>query len=336
MYTLIKKIKAPIVQRLGIAQLSKRLDETITNKAPIEDIRRLEETIKYLKECIIECAKNRSSIIPDRVEDAFRALQQKDQYYDKSIGSNSRLVFICGLHRSGTSFLARYLGEHPDISSFKHTMVPEDEGQFLQTVFPSDSDIGRPGLFGFIKEAHLTENSHLISDRNKDKLLRQWSKYWDHDKQVFLEKTPSNLLRVRFMQELFPQAKFIIVKRHPIAVSLATQKWSESSIRSLLKHWFHCYGIWERDKKFIRNYIEVKYEDNVADIKGALDEICEFIDLPKLNCDQRAFSNESIRTGINDKYFDIWRSKGWRSTILNHIYSKDFIRHGYDLSEDKV
>jgi len=46
-------------------------------------------------------------------------------------------VFIAGLHRSGTSVLARCLREHPQISGFRNTGVPEDEGQHLQDVYPA-------------------------------------------------------------------------------------------------------------------------------------------------------------------------------------------------------
>jgi len=45
-----------------------------------------------------------------------------------------RIVFVAGLHRSGTSLVHRCLAAHPDVSGFADTGVPEDEGQHLQTV----------------------------------------------------------------------------------------------------------------------------------------------------------------------------------------------------------
>ena len=60
-----------------------------------------------------------------------------------------RFVFLAGLHRSGTTLLARLLAAHPEVSGFSGTGVPADEGQHLQTVYPAAKVYGGPGRFGF-------------------------------------------------------------------------------------------------------------------------------------------------------------------------------------------
>ena len=72
-----------------------------------------------------------------------------------------RLLFVGGLHRSGTSLVHRCLTRHPEVSGFSGTGVPEDEGQHLQTVYPPAYAHGGPGRFGFDPDAHLTESSPL-------------------------------------------------------------------------------------------------------------------------------------------------------------------------------
>jgi hypothetical protein len=52
-----------------------------------------------------------------------------------SLVTGERLVFIGGLHRSGTSIVHRCLSDHPDVSGFQSTGVWEDEGQHLQSVY---------------------------------------------------------------------------------------------------------------------------------------------------------------------------------------------------------
>ena len=55
-----------------------------------------------------------------------------------------RFVFLAGLHRSGTTLLARLLAAHPEISGFSETGVPADEGQHLQGVYPAAREYGGP------------------------------------------------------------------------------------------------------------------------------------------------------------------------------------------------
>ena len=59
-----------------------------------------------------------------------------------------RLLFVGGLHRSGTTLLADLIAAHPLTSGFANTGVPADEGQHLQDVYPSARAFGGPGRFG--------------------------------------------------------------------------------------------------------------------------------------------------------------------------------------------
>ena len=49
-----------------------------------------------------------------------------------------QFVFVCGLQRSGTTMLYRYLGEHPSIAALQGTPRPANEGQHNQSVYPAD------------------------------------------------------------------------------------------------------------------------------------------------------------------------------------------------------
>lgn len=66
-----------------------------------------------------------------------------------------RPVFICGLHRSGTTLLHDYLCAHYSVSFFQSAKVPENEGQFLQDVYMAERPFGGPAPLPFILRCNL-------------------------------------------------------------------------------------------------------------------------------------------------------------------------------------
>jgi hypothetical protein len=240
-------------------------------------------------------------------------------------------VFIAGLHRSGTSVLFKSLKEHPSFSGFEATGVQEDEGQLLQTVYPPASVYGGPGKFGFHAHAHLTESSPLATKRNARELFRQWAPHWDLTKPVLLEKSPPNLIRTRFLQALYPNSSFIVILRHPIAVSYATQKWSRTQLNSLLRHWLVCHRTFEADRPFLRRVLTLKYEELASDPSRVLARIFHFLDLP-------AGTNSSrVRAGVNEAYFARWQDRRGKPlkradlAALELMYERAVRRFGYSL-----
>ena len=84
----------------------------------------------------------------------------------------------------------------------------------------------------------------------------------------------------RFLQGAFPDARFVMVVRHPAVVSLSTRKWARlRSLGALLDHWFAAHRRFEEDAPFLRHLLVVKYEHLIADPERSLSEIATFLDL---------------------------------------------------------
>ena len=94
--------------------------------------------------------------------------------------SDQLILFVGGLHRSGTTMLARMLAEHPQVSGFAETGAPADEGQHLQDVYPVISPGRQAGRFAFHREAHLTEASPLAGPEGRERLMAAWSAALGH------------------------------------------------------------------------------------------------------------------------------------------------------------
>jgi Sulfotransferase family len=231
-----------------------------------------------------------------------------------SVCAEHKFVFLCGLHRSGTSPLFRILREHPAISGFTDTAAPEDEGQHLQTVFPPAIALGGPGRFGFARDAHLTETSNLVTPHNREKLFAEWSKYWDLQRSYLLEKSPPNLVRTRFLQAMFPNSYFIVIMRHPVAVALATRKWSQLNLSPLIDHWLYCHDVFERDRRHVRNVLVVRYEELIHDAQSHLSHIYRFLGLP-------LHAGDGLNSRGNERYVALWKQLA-QSGKLRRVYGR--------------
>lgn len=251
-----------------------------------------------------------------------------------------KYVFIGGLHRSGTSTLRKVIGTSNLVSIHRNTKVPEDEGQHIQSVYGASGKFGGPGSFGFNKTYHYTEKSNLLTQKNNDKILNEWSKYWDLNKSILLEKSPPNIIHTRYLQELVPNSYFIIIIRHPFAVAMATKKWNKQSINIHIEHWLHTHEILYNDLKKIKNYLILRYEN--LNIDTFENKISNFLG-ENLIIDSEAMQNFNSMQLSNKKYFDNIVPDNIKNKYENRInefgytFEKPFVlSHNIDFKSDHL
>lgn len=231
-------------------------------------------------------------------------------------------MFVCGLHRSGTSPFSLAIKAHPDVGGLPR------EGQFLQSVYPTAKEHGGPGRFGFDARAHLTEDSPLVTEENRARLLSEWGQHWDVTKSVLVEKSPPNLLKLRFLQALFPTATLVAIVRNPAAVTLATERqWKGASMSYLVEHWLACHRLFMDDAPHVDRLITVRYEDLIGD-----PELFPQI-LAALGLHPTTGLPGAAKEGLNESYFEQWRPDDELRELIAIRFELEANRFGYSLVE---
>lgn len=206
------------------------------------------------------------------------------------------MPFVVGVNRSGTTLLRMMLDSHPDLAIPPEThflpalfeamqaarknderMTPQDVTDFLV-------EHRRWGDFGLDPKELTKRFSDLEGIRPKLVLRAFYSLYAENQgKSRYGDKTPGYVKQMGKVQRCLPEARFIHLIRDGRDVALSRERRSGAEELSVERHAM----IWKRrinrargQSPRLKHYLEVRYEDLVADPEAVLHTICEFIELP--------------------------------------------------------
>lgn len=193
------------------------------------------------------------------------------------VPSPDKWVFIVGCYNSGTTLLSEVLANHNEIG-----YLPT-EGHFLTDQFPSEYDIGISRMWMYREDLYrLTEK-----DTGPDviRIKKEWNmRMKERSKPVFLEKSPQNGARTRWLQEHFDNAYFIGVIRNGYAVSEGISRKAKPEhrmgkwpIETCAKQWCHSNKVLEEDAAHLDNFMWIRYEDFTEDPQSELNKVLKFI-----------------------------------------------------------
>lgn len=136
--------------------------------------------------------------------------------YDSDAYWDTPPLFILGAARSGTTVLADCLSLHPDVAYWVEPKYIWSYGK------PGEASDSRTA-----EEANVATKKYI---RNRFLAFLKRS-----GKSLFIEKTPSNVFRLSFINAVFPEARFIHIIRDGRDVSLsAERKWTSRPDRSAI------------------------------------------------------------------------------------------------------
>ncbi|WP_189411393.1 sulfotransferase family protein [Neogemmobacter tilapiae] len=227
-----------------------------------------------------------------------------------------RIVFICGLHRSGTTALEAWLHSRFDLTVLR-APVPENEGQHLQDILPGDHLHGGPGHFALDPAMRPPAPRFWQIPTLRREILRGWTPHMQGESPILLEKSPPNITRIAWLRAVFPGSCFVLLTRHPQAVAMASRKWlRKTKLQDFHRHWQTAHRIaladWQSD------CLHLRYEDLCADPETALQACAQTFQLPQrpsprplperfatltdTNADYLAASPRPLRRGLWNRF----------------------------------
>lgn len=181
---------------------------------------------------------------------------------------HKKWIFIISCTNSGSTVLHELLAAHPQIASMHF------EGQHYQDQLPLPAEEGTFRLWALTPKYRLDEKSASAID--VDRIKRQWASFMnDPSRAIFLEKSPPNAVRTRWLQKHFPEAYFVGLVRNGYAVAEGLARRVQVSVEDAARQWNACVDIMLRDFEYLQRKTLVRYEDLIAEpdsvVAGVLD-----------------------------------------------------------------
>jgi tetratricopeptide (TPR) repeat protein len=228
--------------------------------------------------------------------------------------ASSEPIFVLGLQRAGSTLVEQILGSHSRIE-------PAGELQSILRIV-GDDVMPKTG------PDYPNGMERLSADdlRNMgDKYLQLSRAYRALDRPFFVDKCPFNLWHVGLIHLIFPNAKIVDVRRHPIGCCYANFTMSFTHAPPLsyrLTDIGRFYSDYVRlmahfDRVLPGTIHRVIYENLVADLEGVVRRLLDFVGAPfesacleyyKNDRAFNSFSNEQVRRPIFADSVERWRN----------------------------
>jgi len=197
--------------------------------------------------------------------------------------------FIVGVARSGTTLLRLMLDAHPELA------IPP-ETHFIPKVIKACEEPGDPHQRVFelltthrrwpdyrLEAGELRERLDRIERLTAGDALRAFYALYaeKQGKSRWGDKSPSYVRRMRRVASALPEAHFVHLVRdgRDVALSQIEVDFGPDQVADAARDWAEGIGKARRQARRLLHYLELRYEDLVAEPEPLLRRVCEFIQL---------------------------------------------------------
>lgn len=191
-------------------------------------------------------------------------------------------LFLVGCYNSGTTICRDILGVHPEISTLPR------EGVRFTSLLPRPEEKGWTRMWVGCPELMVMPEDD--QGQTVHKIIKDWSPWWNKTSKVFLEKSITNVTRMKWLDENFENAYFIGITRDPYPAiegirrravpTLGAKKLlgsTEYPAKLVAEQWVDANERLLRGGKAVGKYHALKYEDLVENPLDTLNSLWEFL-----------------------------------------------------------
>jgi tetratricopeptide (TPR) repeat protein len=292
-----------------------------------DDLKDTEEAIKFLSLGNKMMNKKRNSNIAEEtniINDMKNTFEGIDLSIRHKSFSNKKIIFICGMPRSGTTLVEQIISSHTKVYG-------AGELPFLSSVIHNN----------FLNENKLDKQKipklqsspkNLINDQYFENIS-----LFNIDEHVLTDKAPLNFKWIGFIKVFFPNSKIIHCKRDP-----------KDNCLSIYKNNFSSHSMnWAYDQKNISNYHNnysslmqfwnskipefihtIEYEKLISDKKNEIKKLLEFCDL---EMDDNCFNHhKNTKTQIKTVSISQARQAVYSSSVHSSDNYQDHLKEMFE------
>ena len=247
--------------------------------------------------------------------------------------TDSNIIFLFSLPRSGSTLLQRILTSHPKVVTTSESWLLLQQLYLFEEADSCIAEYDHKTTTRAIKD--FCDNLDGGEDAYKkfiaEFITKTFSCTMGSDKcMFFLEKTPRNNLIIKQIFELFPNSKFIFLWRNPLAVASSIVETFGQGSWKLQYYDIDLYkglgNMVTAYKEHHDNVISVHYEDLIQKPADVCTKIFDYLQLPFDEEILSTFVNTNLSGSLGDKtgvksYKDISKEplQKWQATINNPI-----------------
>ncbi len=272
--------------------------------------------------------------------------------------NNLRPLFLFALSRSGSTLLQRMLATHPQVSTSAEPWVLLPFWDVLDHSGRTFSLYGHELATRAVMEfaENLPEGRATMVERIRQLVLGLYADAAGENAHFFLDKTPAYSLICREIVEMFPEARFVWLVRHPLSVvasmteTFADGKWYiYRRLHELYLGLAELAACYEANQQIM---IKLRYEDLLCNPDREMRRLFSYLGLSADEADWRRFPRVELHgrmkdpTGVNayktlsseplTKWRDSFRNpfrKAWARRYLAWIGRERLALMGYSLDE---